>query len=49
MTAAIVFLRLNGLAPKPDSDAWETLLLDVASGKVDREETTKRLRKLVRV
>jgi death-on-curing protein len=48
MTAAIVFLRLNGLKPKPDSDAWEKLLLDVASGNLDREETTKRLRKLVR-
>lgn len=37
------------LKPKPDSRAWEALLLDVASGKIDREETTKRLRKLTRV
>ena len=48
MVAAIVFLRLNGLEPAPDSDHWEALLLDVASSKLDREATTRRLRKLLK-
>jgi len=45
--ACIVFLRLNGVATKPDSIAWEKLTVDVAASKIDREETTKRLRKLL--
>jgi death-on-curing protein len=48
MSAAIVFLRLNGFYPAADCDDWERLVLDVASGKIDREQTTRRLRKLVR-
>ena len=48
MMAAIVFLRLNEIEPAPDSDEWERLVLDVASSKLDREETTRRLRKLVK-
>jgi death-on-curing protein len=48
MMAAIVFLRLNGLEPAPDSEAWEKLMLDVASSKLDRDATTRRLRKLVK-
>jgi len=48
MGAAIVFLRLNGVEPAPDSEAWERLVLDVASSKLGREQTTQRLRKLVR-
>lgn len=47
MTAAIVFLRLNGIEPAADSDAWEALLLDVAASGLDREQTTRRLRALV--
>jgi death-on-curing protein len=47
MTAAIVFLRLNGIEPVADGDAWETLVLDVAASKLDREQTTRRLRVLV--
>jgi death-on-curing protein len=47
MMAAIVFLRLNEIEPAPDSDEWERLVLDVASSKCDRDETTRRLRKLV--
>ena len=47
MTAAIVFLRLNGVEPTPDSTQWEALLLDVASSKVDRMQTTERLRSLL--
>ena len=47
MAASIVFLRLNGIEPSPDSTAWETLMLDVASSKLDRLQTTERLRVLV--
>jgi death-on-curing protein len=47
MTAAIVFLRLNGIEPAPDSDKWETLILDVASSQLDRDGTTKRLKALL--
>jgi len=46
--ACLVFLQLNGLEPAPDSEQWESLTLDVAAGKLSRDETTKRLRKLVK-
>ena len=46
MMAAIVFLRLNRIEPKPDSQQWERLMLDVASSKITCDETTRRLRKL---
>lgn len=45
--ACLVFLRLNGHQPSPDSDAWETLVLDVAASRLDRDATTTRLRALV--
>ena len=48
MTAAIVFLRLNGIEPAKDGKAWEALMLDVASSKLDREGTTRQLRALLR-
>lgn len=48
MVAAIVFLRLNGEDPSPDSGDWEALVLDVAASRVDRDRTTSRLRKLLR-
>jgi death-on-curing protein len=48
MMAAIVFLRLNGIDPKPDSKQWETLMLDVAASRLDRDQTTARLRKLLK-
>jgi len=47
MMAAIVFLRLNGIEPTPDSPDWERLMLDVASSKITRDETTRWLRKLL--
>jgi hypothetical protein len=31
-----------------NTDAWERLTLDVASSALDREQTTARLRKLLR-
>ncbi len=46
MTSAIVLLRLNGIEPSPDSDAWEALVLDVAASRLDREQTTARLGEL---
>jgi death on curing protein len=49
MMAAIVFPRLNGIEPAPDSERWEKLMLDVASSKLDRPATTYRLRNLLRV
>jgi len=48
LTAAIVFLRLNGFVPAKDSEAWEALVLEVAASKLDREGATRRLRKLLR-
>lgn len=45
--ACIVFLKLNGALPSPDSPDWETLTLDVAAGRIDRDTTTERLRTLV--
>jgi death-on-curing protein len=48
MTAAIVFLRLNGVEPAPDSEKWEQLVLDVAASLLDRDGTTKRLKSLLR-
>lgn len=48
MMAAIVFLRLNGIEPAPDSGEWEEFVLDVAASKIDRDETTQRLRRLLK-
>lgn len=48
MMAAIVFLRLNEVEPLPDSGKWEKLMLDVAGSKLDRDATTRQLRKLLK-
>jgi len=32
---------------KLDTDVWEQLVLDVAASRIDREETTKRLAKVL--
>jgi death-on-curing protein len=53
LAAALVFLDANGLLPDPGAptrrlDDWESLVLDVASSKLDREQTSRRLRKLVK-
>ena len=45
--ACIVFLRLNGIEPKSDRPQWEELTMAVASSMIDRDETAKRLRKLL--
>jgi len=48
MTSAIVFLRLNGIEPKPDGAAWESLVIGVAASRLNRAQTTERLRKLLK-
>jgi len=46
--ACLVFLRLNGMTPPADGPDWEKLTLDVASSQLDREQTTKRLRQVLK-
>jgi death-on-curing protein len=50
LATCLVFLSENGLLPNErlDADAWESLTLDVAAGKLSRDAVTKRLRKLVK-
>ncbi len=45
--ACVVFLRLNGIEPETDGPAWEELTLAVAASEIDRNEATRRLRKLL--
>lgn len=53
LAACLVFLDANGLL-KDDAiaarhaDDWEALVLDVASSRIDRAQTTRRLRALLR-
>jgi death-on-curing protein len=52
LAACLVFMEHNGLLPDDSSpsrkiDGWETLVLDVAASRLDREETSARLRALV--
>jgi death-on-curing protein len=44
--SCLVFLRLNGAEPAPDGPEWEELTMDIAAGRLDRPETTKRLRRI---
>jgi len=44
--ACIIFLRLNGIEPQVDGQPWEDLTLDVAASRLDRDQTTQRLRAL---
>ena len=50
LAACLVFLEGNGLLPIVELpiDAWEQFVLEVAASKVDRDATTRRLRKLVK-
>jgi death on curing protein len=50
LAACLVFLESNGLLPevKLPADEWEEFVLDVAASKLDRDATTRRLRKLVK-
>lgn len=50
LATCLVFLSENGLLPDEhlDTDAWESLTLDVTASRIDRDQTTARLRKLVK-
>ena len=50
LATCLVFLSENKLLPEDqlDADAWESLTLGVAAGRLDRAQTTKRLRELLR-
>lgn len=50
LAACLVFLEENALLPedKLPTDIWEEFVLDVASSQLDRDATTRRLRKLLR-
>jgi death-on-curing protein len=50
LATGLVFLSENELLPDEvlDADAWEALTLDVAASRLDREQTTARLRTLLR-
>ncbi len=49
LATCLVFLSENGLLSqeKLDANVWEQLVLDVAASRIDREETTKRLGKVL--
>jgi death-on-curing protein len=52
LATCLVFLVSNEALPGQnaaslDVDAWETLVLDVASSKIDREDMTAKLRELL--
>ena len=50
LAACLVFLETNGLLPdrKLPINDWEQFVLDVALSKINRDETTRRLRKLLK-
>jgi death-on-curing protein len=45
--ACVVFLKLNGVEPRPDGPEWEALVLAIAAGSLDREQATIRLREFL--
>ena len=49
LAACLVFLEENGLLPdrKLPINDWEQFVLDVAASKINRDATTRRLRKLL--
>lgn len=49
LATCLVFLSANGLLPdeRLDADAWEALIIDVAASRLDREQTTTRVRELI--
>ncbi len=50
LAACLVFLESNGLLPTSTLpvDEWEGFVLDLAASKIDRNETTRRLRSLLK-
>lgn len=47
MMSAIVFFRINGVQTAPDSADWYVLMDEVGNGRLNRDQTTERLRALV--
>lgn len=51
LATCLVFLGRNGVLAAADQsldvDAWESLVLDVAASRIDRDTTTARLRRLL--
>jgi len=49
LAACLVFLEENGILPdrKLPINDWEQFVLDVAASKINRDATTRRLRKLL--
>jgi death-on-curing protein len=50
LAGCLVFLEANGLLPeaKLPTNQWEGFVLDIAASKRDREQTTARLRRLLK-
>jgi death-on-curing protein len=50
LAACLVFLESNDLLPetKLPTDEWEEFVLEVAASKIDRDASTRRLRKLIK-
>ena len=50
LAACLVFLESNDLLPnaKLATNDWEEFMLDVAASRLDRDGTTRRLRKLLK-
>jgi death on curing protein len=50
LASCLVFLETNELLPtkKLPTEDWETFVLDIAASRVDRDQTTARLRKLLK-
>jgi death on curing protein len=53
LACCLVFLESNALLPDAEAparavDEWERLVLDVAAARVDRKQTTQRLRRLLK-
>ena len=49
LATCLVFLSENGLLldEKLDADAWEALTIGVAASRLDRDQTTSRVRELI--
>ena len=49
LATCLVFLSENGLLldEKLDADAWEALTMGVAASRLDRDQTTSRVRELI--
>jgi len=50
LASCLVFLETNELLPatKLPIEDWETFVLDIAASRLDRDQTTARLRKLLK-